>query len=394
MPESRKCFTINGEGEVQGPVLLDYIKDNSSWVWGPYKNQWTLTDVLFANVSKVSNSNLWYWLDADDNPQGPLGVRSLCDLYVAKEINDATYLWSKDEGQEAWTKLRDISSLALAIDPLRLKNPRESDFDGQMPETPNEGFLGYLQLLAELGIDGNIVLQEQELVTLFGTKRSAEYMVRTYLQSERGMETMEALNTIKEDRAFVTVHDCRFMFRNLQVSDASLRRLITPPMVSFPKVIAAEPIIVQAEEKQVLLPNIEKIGVVHALFDFADAEGTRRFHKRKRYQCYFYSQVCLFLGTIFVLLGTRQKFDKDDRQIISFVAGLLMIFSLGTHWMGQKSAREYSERTNRVNQYLDMYGVSDVKPHVLLAQLSEHVETLSSADRATLQALAERAGQA
>jgi len=393
MPESATCYIIGEDGQPQGPVKVSTLKekcDENTYVWGPEKAQWTLATLMFDKQnSKLSPSSKWYTLDKKNDPQGPVDVRGLCDMFRDGDINDATYCWSPNEDMESWLRLRQIASLDTAIQPLRKQDPNSEEFKNEMPEAPTEGFLGYLQLLAKMQIDGNITLQNDELVTMFGTQRSADYMIRAHLE-KNGMTTQEALNTIKNKKHHVTIYDCRFMFRNLEVSEKSLQRMFTPPDVSFPKVDESELIVIQEGEKETLLPNLEKIGVAHAIFDFADAEGSRRYHKMNSYRCTFYSQVMLLLGTVCVLLGTRQTFDEDDRKIISFAAGALMLLALGMHYIGQKSAREFSERTNRANQYIGLYA-KELKPHALLAQLSEHVETLTLSERETLQVLAEQA---
>jgi len=401
MPESHTCFTLDLEtGEAQGPFKLETIRQKISnedlpkktYLWGPTKNQWTLASFVFDQPqAKPSTSTKWFTLDADQNPRGPVDANTLCDQWKSGEITDSTYCWSPDSNYgEVWKKLRDLPSLQSRISKLRLGNPNVGEFQGDFPAMLSEGYLAFLNLLADLEIDGNILLEEDELAILFGTKKSAEYVIRMHLEKQ-GFSREEAEIIIKDKSAYVTIYECRFLFRNLEVAKKSLTRLFEIPNVSFPKVEKNEPIVIQDSERASLIPNLEKIGVAHAIFDFADAEGSRSYHKRNQYRCNFYSQVSLFLGAVFVLLATRQIYAVDDRRILSFVAGLFMICGLGMHYMGRKSAREFSERTIRANKYLEMYGVG-VKPHVLLSQLSMHVDSLTDEERATLKELAEKAG--
>jgi len=56
----------------------------------------------------------WYWLPANKEPQGPVTVQEIVELYRSKQIKDSTHFWA--EGEVAlWTRIRDIPQLANAI---------------------------------------------------------------------------------------------------------------------------------------------------------------------------------------------------------------------------------------------------------------------------------------
>jgi len=195
MPESHTCFTLDLDtGEAQGPFKLDTIREKISngdlpqktYLWGPTNNQWTLASfVLDEPTDKPSTSTKWFTLDADQNPEGPMDVNTLCDRFKSGEITDSTYCWSPDSNYgEVWKKLRDLPSLQPRISKLRLGNPNVGEFQGDFPVMLSEGYLAFLGLLADLEMDGNILLEEDELAILFGTKKSADYVIRMHLENK------------------------------------------------------------------------------------------------------------------------------------------------------------------------------------------------------------------